>query len=127
MGVGQFVTRTVSFNDQLGEAQSGEILIRVLSHDEVTSALDVYPDVDKTDVTYDQYRKAILVKTVYESEKKPFFANVREVGLITTELLTVMYAAVDEVLDLSGKRWVNLMQTPNSGANLSSMELADAP
>lgn len=124
IGIGTFVKKTIKFRGANGEEFEGDIFVKILSHDEVTKSVDVYGLADRNKVTLDQLRKSILFKCVYEDDKKPFFPNLESTGKVSSEILTAMYDAVDDAMNISGKHWVS-NQKKNSGASSSSTELAE--
>ncbi|WP_111860708.1 phage tail assembly chaperone family protein, TAC [Acinetobacter sp. CFCC 10889] len=126
LGIGTFVEKTIKFRDKNGEEFEGEIFVKILSHDEVTKAADVLGLAKDNKITVDQLRKSILLKCVYEDDKKPFFPNLESTGEVSSEILTAMYDAVDDAMNISGKHWISNLKK-NSGASLSSTESAEKP
>lgn len=124
IGIGTFVEKTIKFRDADGKEFSGEVFIKILSHDEVVSATDVWGVKNSGELTVDQYRKALLHQVIYEDEKTQFFPKIADTGTVSTEVIGAMYDAADEVVNFSGKNWIS-NQIKNSGANLSSTELAE--
>lgn len=124
IGVGTFVEKTIKFRDASGEEFEGEILIKVISHEEKAKALEVWGLKKAADATFDQVTQAIIFKTIYESKDKQFFPSIDDVGQVSTEILDAMYKAADEVLDFSGKNWISKKKM-NSSVNSSSTELAE--
>ena len=124
IGIGTFVEKTIKFRDKDGKEFEGEIFVKILSHDEVVKASDALGLANSSKVTVDQLRKSILFKCVYEDDKKPFFPNFESTGEVSSEILTAMYDAVDDAMNISGKHWIS-NQKKNSGASSSSTELAE--
>lgn len=124
IGIGTFVEKTIKFRDAEGKEFSGEILVKILSHDEVVAATDVWSMKNSGELTVDQYRKALLHQVVYEDEKTQFFPKISDTGSVSTEVIGAMYDAADEVVNFSGKNWIS-NQTVSSGANSSSTESAE--
>ncbi len=123
-GVGSFIPKQVKFHDADGVQHEGEVLIKFLSHDEVVNIYSSFGK-DIKDVTIGDYHKAVVHHAVYEDTDKPFFATFDEAGQVSGDFVDALYAVVDEVLDLSGKR-KSLKVEKNSGANSSSTESAEA-
>ncbi|WEI17147.1 phage tail assembly chaperone family protein, TAC [Acinetobacter proteolyticus] len=124
LGIGSYVEKTIKFRDKNGEEIGGEILIKVSSHDEIVKATDVFKLKNKTDITIDQLKKALIFQTVFEEEGVKFFPKIENVGEVSPEVVEAMYKAADEVLDFSGKNSIS-NQTKNSGASSSPAELAE--
>ncbi len=124
VGIGTFVEKTIKFRGADGEECEGEVLIKIATHDEIVNSTNVYNLKDRSTVTMDQLRKSHVYLCVYESENKPFFPTIESTGEVSSEVLIAMHEKIDEVLDFSGKNWI-LNQKKNSGANSSSMELAE--
>ena len=121
VGVGSFAQKTIKFRDASGEEFKGELLIKIISHDDVVNATDIFKLKNKQDITLDQLRKALVFQTVYEDEEKRFFPKISDIGSISTEILNAMYDAADEVIDFSGKNWISA-KTKKDGVNSSSTE-----
>lgn len=121
IGVGSFVEKTIKFRDKDGAEVSGEVLIKIVSHDELVNASDVWKLKNKQDLTLDQLKKALVFLVIHEDENTKFFPKLSETGTVSTEVIEAMYAAADEVLDFAGKNWIYKMKM-NSSANSSSME-----
>ena len=121
IGVGSFVEKTIKFRDSGGNEFEGEILVKIISHDDIVNATDVFDLKSKNEMTLDQLKRALVFRTAYEDEKTPFFPSVADIGTISTELLNAMYDAADEVLDFSGKNWISA-KTKNSGVSSSVAE-----
>ena len=124
IGIGTFVEKTIKFRDAEGKEFSGEILVKILSHDEVVAATDVLCVKNSGELTVDQYRKALLHQVVYEDEKTQFFPKIGDTGSVSTEVIGAMYDAADEVVNFSGKNWIS-NQAMSSGANSSLTESAE--
>ncbi|MCU4310331.1 hypothetical protein KTH02_16045 [Acinetobacter radioresistens] len=121
IGVGSFVEKTIQFRDKDGAEVSGEVLIKIVSHDELVNASDVWKLKNKQDLTLDQLKKALVFLVIHEDENTKFFPKLSETGTVSTEVIEAMYAAADEVLDFAGKNWIYKAKM-NSSANSSSME-----
>ena len=126
LGIGTFVEKTIKFRDKHGNEFSGEILVKILAHDDLVSATDVWNMKDKQELTIDHLRKALIFQTVYEDEQSKFFPAITDTGSVSTELIEAMYKAADEVIDFSGKKWISAT-AKNSGANLSAAESVEEP
>lgn len=126
LGIGEFVEKTIEFRDKDGKEFSGEIFIKIIPHDNVVSASDIWENENKREMTLDQLRKALLFQVVYSDPNTKFFADIEETGTLTTEVLDAMYKAADGVLDFAGKQWVSVLKK-NSGANSSPAESVDTP
>lgn len=126
LGIGTFVEKTIKFRDKDSNEFSGEILVKILAHDDLVSATDVWNMKDKQELTIDHLRKALIFQTVYEDEQHKFFPAITDTGSVSTELIDAMYKAADEVIDFSGKNWISVT-AKNSGANLSAVESAEEP
>jgi hypothetical protein len=124
-GVGTFVEKTIKFNDVNGKEFEGEILIKVLSHDERIRAADHWKLENKKDVTLDQMTKAIVYEAVHTSKDERFFPDIESTGSVSSEVIDSMYLAVEEALDLTGKNWISKQK--NSGENLSLVESVEEP
>lgn len=123
IGIGTFVKKTIKFRGANGEEFEGEIFVKIVSHDVVAHATDIW-GIDKDKLTVDHYRKALLFQLIHEDEKAKFFPKITDTGSVSTEMISAMYDAADEVLDFAGKNWI-LNQMKNSGANSSSTESAE--
>ena len=121
VGVGSFVEKTIQFRDKDGAEVSGEILIKIASHDEIVNASDIWKLKNKQELTLDQLKKALVFQVVYEDENTRFFPKISETGAVSTEVIEAMYAAADEVLDFAGKNWIYKTKM-SSSANSSLME-----
>lgn len=126
LGIGELVEKTIEFRDKDGEEFSGEIFIKIIPHDSVVSASDIWKIDNKHELTLDQLRKALLFQVVYSDPDTKFFAGIEDTGTLTTEVLDAMYKAADGVLDFAGKQWISVLKK-NSGANSSLVELVDTP
>ena len=124
IGVGSFVEKTIQFRDKDGAEVSGEILIKIASHDEIVNASDIWKLKNKQELTLDQLKKALVFQVVYEDENTRFFPKISETGAVSTEVIEAMYAAADEVLDFAGKNWI-LAKKKKGGVNSSSTELEE--
>lgn len=120
-GVGTFVEKEIEFRDAEGNEYKGEILVKIISHDDIVNATDVFKLKDKKEYTLDQLRKALVYQTIYEDEEKRFFPKISDTGTVPTEILNAMYDVADKVLDFSGKNWISTMKKKD-GANLSLTE-----
>ena len=121
-GVGSFVEKTIKFRDSFGRECEGEVLIKIISHDDVVNATDIFKVKNKQDITLDQLRKALVYQTVYEDEENRFFPKISDTGTVSTEILNAMYDIADEVIDFSGKNWISAKKKKD-GVNSSSTEL----
>ncbi|MFW1700875.1 hypothetical protein ACG9WR_01460 [Acinetobacter pittii] len=126
LGIGSFVQKTIEFCDKEGNEYSGQIQIRILSHDEIKDAPNVWGVEDKKQLTIDQFQKAQIFHAVYSTPEEKFFSEINETGTLSTEVIEAMYKAVDEVLDLGGKNRI-LVKKKSSGQNLLSTESVDEP
>lgn len=124
-GLGGFVEKTVKFRDKDGNEVEGEVLIKIVSHDEVVSAWKVW-DVPYEKLTVDQQVKARVYHFVYEDEKTKFLKSLDDIKLLTSEVLFALHKAADEVLDFSGKKWLSNQKT-SSSVNSSSAESVEEP
>ena len=124
IGVGSFVEKTIQFRDKDGAEVSGEILIKIASHDEIVNASDAWKLKNKQDLTLDQLKKALVFLVVHEDEDTKFFPKLAETGSVSTEVIEAMYSAADEVLDFAGKNWIYKTKM-SSSASSSSMESAE--
>ncbi|MBJ8450337.1 hypothetical protein I6M90_00885 [Acinetobacter bereziniae] len=125
IGAGTFVKKQIKYRGSSGEEFSGEVFIKVLTHDELAVTADVWGLKDNSELTIDQYRKALLFHTIYEDEETRLFSKVEEIGLVSTEVIGALFDAADEAVNFTGKLWIS-NQEKNSGVSLSSMELAEA-
>lgn len=126
IGVGKFVEKTIKFRDVDGKEFEGEISIKVLSSAEIASITDVLNLPKDTKCTTVQYQDAMLLQSVFEGEKKPFFADLEETKQVSDEMRLAMYLAADEVINFTGKHWIS-MQKKSSGTNLLSTESVEEP
>lgn len=126
LGIGSFVQKTIEFCDKEGNEYSGQIQIKILSHDEIKDAPNVWGVEDKKQLTIDQFQKAQIYHAVYSTPEEKFFSEINETGTLSTEVIEAMYKAVDEVLDLGGKNRI-LVKKKSSGQNLLSTESAAEP
>ena len=124
-GVGKLVEKTIKFRDEIGEEFEGEILVKILSHDEKNNAINHWKLKDRKTATLDQLTKAILFEAIYSEEDERFFPTIQSTGEVPTEIIDAMYQAADEVLDFSGKKWISKQK--NSGVNSSSTESVEEP
>lgn len=124
-GVGKFVEKTIKFRDEVGEEFEGEILVKILSHDEKANAIDHWKLKDRKTATLDQLTKAILFEAIYSEEDERFFPTIQTTGEVPTEVIDAMYQAADEALDFSGKNWISKQK--NSGVSSSSMGSVEEP
>ncbi|WP_228266297.1 hypothetical protein [Acinetobacter haemolyticus] len=118
--------KTIEFRDKDGNEFSGEIFIKIVNHDSVVSASDIWKIENKHELTLDQLRKALLFQVVYSDPDTKFFAEIDQTGTLTTEVLDAMYKAADGVLDFAGKQWISV-QKKNSGVSLQPVESVDTP
>ncbi|WP_180006413.1 MULTISPECIES: hypothetical protein [unclassified Acinetobacter] len=125
VGVGSYVQKTIQFRDSGGEVFEGEILVKILTHDEKANAINHWKLKDRKTATLDQLTKAILFEAIYSEDDERFFPTIQSTGEVSTEIIDAMYQAADEVLDFSGKNWISKQK--NSGANSSSMESEEEP
>ena len=123
-GVGTFVEKEIKFRDAEGREFKGEVLIKIISHDDVVNATDIFKVKNKQDITLDQLRKALVYQTVYEDEESRFFPKISDTGTVSTEILNAMYDIADEVIDFSGKNWISAKKKKD-GVNSSSTELEE--
>ena len=123
-GVGEFIEKTIKFRGADGREHDGEILIKIISHDDVVNATDIFNVKNKHDLTLDQLRKALVYQTVYEDEEKRFFPKITDTGTVSTEILNAMYDCADEVIDFAGKNWISAKKKKD-GVNSSSTELEE--
>ncbi|MFW1869220.1 hypothetical protein ACG916_08620 [Acinetobacter sp. ULE_I024] len=123
IGVGTFVKKPIKYRGASGEEFSGEVFVKVLTHDELAVTADVWGLKDNSELTIDQYRKALLYHTIYEDEETRLFSKVEETGLVSTEVIGALFDAADEVVNFTGKLWISNREK-NSGANLLSTESA---
>lgn len=126
VGVGSFVEKTIKFRDLDGNPFEGEILIKVLSSEEVSNITDILKLKKDEKYTLNQYRDAMLAQAVYESKDKPFFPELKSIGQVSDEMKVSMYLAADEVINFTGKYWISTMKQ-NSSANSSAVESAEKP
>lgn len=126
VGIGSYVEKTIHFRDVNGAPFEGEILIKVLSSDEVAKITDILKLKKDEKYTIEQYRAAMLVQSIFESEDKPFFPDLKSTGLVSDEMKVAMYLAADEVINFTGKYWI-LTGKQNSTANLSAAESVEEP
>ncbi|WP_335953698.1 hypothetical protein [Acinetobacter higginsii] len=124
LGIGTYVEKTIRYRNKSGGESNGEVLILIASHDEVLNAGDVWKLKNKTEITIDQLKKALIFQTVYKDEGKRFFHKIEETGKLSSELVEALYKAADEVLDFSGKNSIS-NQTTSSGASSSLAESAE--
>lgn len=125
VGIGTFVEKTIQFRDAEGNEFSGEVLIKIISHDEVMSAYGLWKiPVEKQ--TVDQLQKARLFLCVYEDEKNKFFNKLEDFNSVTGEIVDALYKVADEVLDFTGKQRISQKKT-NSTVNSSSTESVEEP
>lgn len=120
LGIGTFVEKTIKFRGADGQEFKGEIFIKIVPHDDIAHATDVW-GIEKSKLTMDHLRKGMLFQLVYEDEKSKFFHKITDTGTVSTEVIDAMYRAADEVLDFAGKNWVSA-QTTSSGVSSSSTE-----
>lgn len=123
IGIGTFVEKTIKFRDIQGEDFEGEVLIKVLSSDDVSNITDVLGLKEGDKASMDQYRKAMLKQAIYEDEETPFFPDFESFAKVTHEFQVALYHAADEVINFSGKHWIS-MREMSSGVNSLSMESA---
>lgn len=121
VGVGTFVEKTIKFRDSFDRECEGEVLVKIISHDDIVNATDIFKVKNKQDLTLDQLRKALVYQTIYEDEEKKFFPKISDTGTVSTEILNAMYDIADEVIDFSGKNWISVKKKKD-GVNSSSME-----
>lgn len=125
VGIGAFVSKQIQYRGIDGEMHEGEILIKVLSHDDRINAINHWKLKDRKEVSVDQLTKAIIFESVYSSEDERFFPKIENTGEVSSELIDAMYKAADEVMDFSGKHWISKQK--NFGENSSSAELVEEP
>ena len=126
IGVGTFVEKTIKFRDVNGKTFEGEILVKVLSSDEVANITDILGLKEGEKHTIEQYRAAMLVQSIYEAKDKPFFPDLKSTGTVSDEIKIAMYLAADEVINFTGKYWIS-MKSLNSSVNSSAVESAEKP
>lgn len=124
-GVGNYVEVPVTFKSENGEAFTGDILVKRLSHSERVNALDVWDIEDKSEITIDQLTRAYVFATIYSDENESFFPDVEATGDVSPEFVKTLYDASESVNDYSGKKWISNQK--NSGASLLSTESVDEP
>ena len=125
VGVGSYVQKTIRFRDAGGEVFEGEVLVKILTHDEKANAINHWKLKDRKTATLDQLTKAILFEAIYSEDDERFFPTIQSTGEVSTEIIDAMYQAADEVLDFSGKNWISKQK--NSGVNSSSTESEEEP
>lgn len=126
VGIGSLVEKTIKFRDVNGETFEGEILVKVLSSDEVANITDILGLKEGEKHTIEQYRAAMLVQSIYETKDKPFFPDLKSTGTVSDEIKIAMYLAADEVINFTGKYWIS-MKSLNSTASSSAAESAEKP
>lgn len=126
VGIGSLVEKTIKFRDVNGETFEGEILVKVLSSDEVANITDILGLKEDEKHTIEQYRAAMLVQSIYETKDKPFFPDLKSTGAVSDEIKIAMYLAADEVINFTGKYWIS-MKSLNSTASSSAAESAEKP
>lgn len=124
VGIGSFVEKTIKFRGVNGETFEGEILIKVLSSEEVANITNILKLKKDEKFTLSQYRDAMLAQVVYESIDKLFFPDLKCTGQVSDEMKISMYTAADEVINFTGKHWISMM-TLNSSVNSSAAELVE--
>lgn len=126
VGIGSLVEKTIKFRDVNGETFEGEILVKVLSSDEVANITDILGLKEGEKHTIEQYRAAMLVQSIYETKDKLFFPDLKSTGTVSDEIKIAMYLAADEVINFTGKYWIS-MKSLNSTASSSAAESAEKP
>lgn len=126
VGIGSLVEKTIKFRDVNGKTFEGEILVKVLSSDEVANITDILGLKEGEKHTIEQYRAAMLVQSIYEAKDKPFFPDLKSTGTVSDEIKIAMYLAADEVINFTGKYWIS-MKSLNSSVNSSAAESAEKP
>jgi len=126
VGIGSLVEKTIKFRDVNGETFEGEILVKVLSSDEVANITDILGLKEGEKHTIEQYRAAMLVQSIYEAKDKPFFPDLKSTGTVSDEIKIAMYLAADKVINFTGKYWIS-MKSLNSSVNSSAVESAEKP
>ncbi|WP_180161057.1 hypothetical protein [Acinetobacter sp. YH12064] len=126
VGIGTFVEKTIKFRDVSGKTFEGEILVKVLTSDEVANITDILGLKEGEKHTIEQYRAAMLIQSIYEANDKPFFPDLKSTGAVSDEIKIAMYLAADEVINFTGKYWIS-MKSLNSSANSSVVGSAEEP
>lgn len=126
VGVGSFVEKTIKFRDLEGKRFEGEVLIKVLSSEEVSNITDILKLEKDEKYTMHQYRDAMLAQVVFESKDKPFFPDFKSTGQVSDEMKVSMYLVADEVINFTGKHWISTMKQ-NSSASSSAVESVEKP
>ena len=120
VGIGNLVEKTIKFRDATGAEFEGEILVKIISHDDKINSVNHWGLKDRKEATLDQITKAMLYEVIYSAEDERFFPTIESTGDVSTEIISAMYEAADEVNDFAGKKWISNLK--NSGANSSSTE-----
>ncbi|MFV5523500.1 hypothetical protein VXQ23_02205 [Acinetobacter variabilis] len=126
VGIGSLVEKTIKFRDVNGKTFEGEILVKVLSSDEVANITDILGLKEGEKHTIEQYRAAMLVQSIYEAKDKPFFPDLKSIGTVSDEIKIAMYLAADEVINFTGKYWIS-MKSLNSSVSSLAAESAEKP
>lgn len=126
IGVGSFVEKTIKFRDVDEKKFEGEVLIKVLSADELENITNVLSLPEGHTPTNHQFRDALIFNSVYETKEKKFFNEIADLGLVNNEIKNAMFVVSDEVINFSGKHWISMMSM-NSTVNSSSTESAVKP
>lgn len=126
VGIGSFVEKTIKFRDVEGNEFSGEILIKVLSSEEVANITDVLKLKKDEKYTLSQYRDAMVLQCVFESKDKQFFPDLKSTGRVSDEMKAAMYLEADKVINFTGKHWISMMKQ-NSYVNSSAAESVEKP
>lgn len=122
-GVGTLTEKTIKFVGSDGEEFEGEVLVKMLSHDEIQNARNVWNLKNPKEATFDQLTKAIIFESIYTAKDERFFPTVDSTGEVSTEIMDALYNAADQVNDFAGKKWIS--KRTNSGVNSSSTESAE--
>ena len=122
VGIGNLVEKTIKFRDASGAEFEGEILVKIISHDDKINSVNHWRLKDRKEATLDQITKAMLYEVIYSAEDERFFPTIESTGDVSTEIISAMYEAADEVNDFAGKKWISSQK--NSGANSSQAESA---
>lgn len=107
-----------------GEDFSSDVLVKRLSYDE-SVGITRGKNLDKL-LMADLVKMRILATIYNKDTQQPLFASLDEVGKSAPQIMDALHRASDDVNDYVGKQQRKHLKKMNSGANLSSTELADA-